>query len=160
MRLQIGLIVILRHKTDFLAIRLMRYRKMVLLRQFPCMYLGIAPKRHEKMLQRLLIQMVERIRLILLHIDALCQHVPSGSLIMENLRIMPGCHIIRPHLPDLLQQPLKLHITIAGHTGIRRPPPRILCQKIIDDAPLKKLPEIDHIMRYSNDLRYPPGIVN
>ena len=82
---QIGLIVIMRHKADLLAVRFVSYWQLKLLSQLTSVNLRHAAQRQQKMFQGLLIQMIQGIRLILMCINAFFQKRTS------ILRLLNAC---------------------------------------------------------------------
>ena len=103
--------------------------------------------------------MIERIGLVLCHVDALLQQKTSRR-VLRNTRIVARRHILRAELARPLQQPLEFHIAVAGDAGIRRAPARILIKEIVDNFLLKQLAEVHGIVRNADNLAHTARIVH
>ena len=158
--LQQILLVVIRHKADFLALRLVGHRQAALCRLRPGIRLHPAPQGSHYMGQLLLPQAIKGISLILAAICTLADIVPARCLIIMHPGVVPCSKIIAAQLRRLLQKAAKLHIWIAGNTRIRSAPCGIFIQKIIYHLFLKQCPEIRHMMGNTQKIRHYPGILD
>ena len=71
LRAQVGLVVIVRHEADLLAVRLVGDGQLVALRHLARLHLRVVAERHQEVRERPLVEVVERIRLVLVGVDAL-----------------------------------------------------------------------------------------
>ena len=159
LRAQVGLVVIMRHEADLLAVRLVGDGQLVALRHLARLHLRVVAERHQEVRERLLVEVVERIRLVLVGVDALLEHI-AARLVLRDARIVARRDVIRAELHGLLQEPLELDVAVAGDAGIRRPALRVVREEVIDDLFLEHLLEVHGVMRDADDLRHAARIVD
>ena len=111
------------------------------------------------MRKRLLVEVVERVRLVLVCVDALLEHI-AARLILPDARIVARRNVFRAELHRLLQEALELDIAVAGDARIRRPSLRVVRQEVVDNLLLEHLLEIHDIVRDADDLRHAARVVN
>ena len=102
LRAQVCLVVIMRHKADLLAVRLVGDGQLVALRQLARLHLRVVAERHQEVRKRLLVEVVERVRLVLVCVDALLEHI-AARLILPDARIVARRNVFRTELHRLLQ---------------------------------------------------------
>ena len=137
----------------------MSNRQVELLCQLTRMHLRHTAQRQQEMAQRLLIQMIERIGLILMDVDALLEHITAIFLLLDT-RIMARSQELSAQLQRLIEQQPELHIAVAGNARIRRPTLGIIGQEIINDILLKRFFKVNRIMRNADGLGHAARIVD
>ncbi len=149
--------IVIRDKTDFLAVRLSRYRKADFFRKRAYFILRIFPDRHPRTGKLLLRQAVEGIGLIF----SGCFGSRNGKPAVVPFYysgIMPGCNTVRSNFHCPAKQRFPLYIAVAGDAGIRRPALYIFLHKIIHYAAFEIVCEIHYIERNVQFGAYPPRI--
>ena len=159
MLFQIRFVIIVRHEADFLAVRLVRDRQMPIFRHPARLGLMVIAERHEEVREAVLIEMIERIRLVFLRIDAFLEQ-PTAFSILFDARIVARRDVVRAELHRPLKQAAEFHKAVASDARIRRASFAVFGKEIIDDCLTKEFLEIHDVMRDADDLRDAPRIVD
>ena len=151
-------IIVVRYKTNLLAVRLISHRQPALRRKPPYIPLGELPHRQQQPPQLLLPQGEQHIRLILAAVRALQQPCPIA--LAPYPRVMPRSDIIGVHKQRPPQQKVKLDLVIASQAGMRRPPVVILPHEIINHMPLKLALKVHEIMPRPDSVAHSPSVLH
>ena len=146
-------IVAVRHKADFLAVRLRCDRKPGRCRDGAHLGLLVLSDRHQGMGKLALREVIERIALILCGGLGACERV-APVFKRQHPRVVTGRNVIRPEHKAARKQRFPLHIAIAGNAGIRRAPKAVLPHKVIDDIALEFRAKVHHIVGDVQHLRH------
>ena len=152
-------IVLIRHKTDFLAVRFIGHLQPNLRGNLPHLRLRVISDRHQRMCKLLLRQIVKCITLILSGGHGRCDGIPSIRT-LHNPCIMTGRNIIRSDFHAAVKQGFPLHIAVTSNTRIRRSAPAVLLHKIINHLLLKLVPKVHDIIRNIQHMRHTPCILH
>ena len=155
---QIRLVIIMRDKTDLLALRLMCHRQMVFLCHAACFTLAEIAQRKDDMRQFFLIQMVEHIGLILIMIHSPTQTI-NTFLIPIDACIVPRRDILCTDVFCRAEKPPELDVVIADNARIGRTPVEIRIEEIVNNGMLKGFGKIYDLMRYTEHIRHTPRIL-
>ncbi len=118
------------NKADLLTLRLMCNRQVIFLCHASRLILAETPKRKQNMRQRLLIQMIEHIGLILCRVPPLAQAIYAIRPAV-NARIVSRRNILCIELLSLTKEFSEFDIVIADDTGIRRAPTLVFIEKAV-----------------------------
>jgi hypothetical protein len=113
-------IVAVGNEADFLAVRLVSYRKAPLARVRANLGLREPSNREDRRLQLLLRQRKQEIRLVLARIAPAKQAAPPSLRIVRKLRVVPSPNGGRIEAGCAIDQRRKLQVAVAVRTGDRR----------------------------------------
>ena len=152
-------IIPVRHKADILAVRLPGIGQSFRFRFFPDGRLLQTSQREQDMGQLCLRQGVQHIALVLLPVISPQQQPASGFFIKFYISVVACGNVVAAQLSRFREQLPQLHILVAVHTGIGRPPAFILRNEMVYDKLTEVRTEIKHVMGkphlFRNLLRVP-----
>ena len=154
-----GPVVMVRNKTDLLAVRLLSHREAQFLCNLPDFPLCIRSHRHQRAGKLILGQAVQGISLVFLR----CHRIPDGiAPVIQPVHpgIMACGYIIRPQFQAAPQQGFPFYISVTGDTGVGGPPLKVFLHKVIYHLLFELPPEVHHIMRDTQSLRHPSGVLH
>ena len=139
------LVVLVRHKADFLALLLFRRLQAHAPGNLACLALLQVAQRKHHMCELLLPKREQEVRLIFSCIPTPQHHCSAVALLKP--RVVAGGHVLRAKLPGAVDQVAKLEFLVAHHARVWRPTCLVLRRKIVDDIPLKLPRFINEIVR-------------
>ena len=125
----------------------------------PRLDLRLAAKRHEEMREALLVQVVERVGLIFLRVDAFLEEI-AARFVLLDARIVARRDVLRADFERALEEPAEFHIAVAGDAGVRRAAMRVLGEEVVDDFFAEEVFEIHDVVRDAEDVADAPRIVD
>ena len=125
-------VILIRHKADLLAVRLVRHPKLQTGREFPDLFLCIGPHRHQRVGKLFLGQIVEGVGLVL-GLRHAAAHGEAAVCQPGHPGVVPCGDIVRANLQAALKKRLPFHIAVAGDAGVRRAPCQIFRRKIVNN---------------------------
>ena len=66
---------------------------------------------------------------------------------MFESRVMAGCYVARSDPARIRPKRPEFHEVVAGDAGVRRAARSVFARKPVDDRPVKRLLEVEHVMR-------------
>ena len=153
------------NETQSLAVLLCRIHQSTRLCQPSHLTFFQIANREQRLRQLKLIELTQKITLILIRIPTTHQTILSHAIQFHRLLsyVMSGSHKISPQFQGFIQKYIKLDFTIAQHIRIGRSAAAILSEHIIYDTLLVQFTQIQHLKRNTQMLRHQhriPGIVD
>src|SRR6185369_14601448 len=139
-------VVAVRHKADFLALRLCAGFQIEISSNLPHLSFRQIPQRKNCSGKLLLSHLEQEIGLILREIATLPQHKTVAMFIVLDARVVSGCDAIRANLSRHRYQSRELQLCIAGYTRNRSSPRQIITHKRPYDRLFKLLLEIQNVI--------------
>ena len=152
-------VILIRHKADLLAVRLVRHPKLQTGREFPDLFLCIGPHRHQRVGKLFLGQIVKGVGLVL-GLRHAAAHGEAAVCQPGHPGVVPCGDIVRANLQAALKKRLPFHIAVAGDAGVRRAPCQIFRRKIVNDRFFEIRLKIHHIIGNAQLRRHPSGVVH
>ena len=140
-------LVVVRHKTDFHALLLVRRLEVAMPRHFARIALGFPAKRKQRACELILPERKKEITLVLPRIMPALEQPARAVRAFLHPREMSGGDEICAELVRTVDQPAELQILVAHHARIRRAPGLIFIGKVLDDEFLKIRRFIHQIIR-------------
>ena len=139
-------IIAIRHKAYVLAVMLSRITEALLLRDFSCLRFCEAPKRKHYSCKLLLREHIQHIALIFGWIRRLTQQISSLCLIIHHFYIVTRDDVIGAYLVRIIEQLIKLHISVAVYTGVWRAARLVCSDEFLDNLRFEIHCKIEHII--------------